>query len=65
MNRLFRQVWDLLTYLEELNRKQPPWNDEDDILVGGLNNIQVMEVKLLQIDDELFKVTRDRVNDPK
>ena len=65
MNRLFRQVWDLLTYLEELNRKQTPWNDEDDILVGGLNNIQVMEVKLLQIDDELFKVTRDRVNDPK
>ena len=64
MNRLFRQVWDLLTYLEELNRKQTPWNDEDDILVGELNNIQVMEVKLLQID-ELFKVTRDRVNDPK
>ena len=32
MTRLFRQVWDLLKYLEELNRKPTPWNDEDDIL---------------------------------
>jgi len=32
MTRLFRQVWDLLKYLEELNMKPTPWNDEDDIL---------------------------------
>jgi len=41
MTCLFRLVWDLLKYLEELNRKPTPWNDEDDILVEGLNNILV------------------------
>ena len=64
MTRLFRLVWDLLKYLEELNRKPTPWNDEDDILVEGLNNILVMEVKLLRIN-QLFEVSRDLVNDPK
>ena len=60
---LFQQVWDLLKCSEERNRKPIPWNDEANAKVEGLNNILVMEVKLLWID-KLSKVSRDLVNYP-
>ena len=41
----------------------PDQDDEDNVLVEELNNLLVMEVKLLRID-ELSKVWRDLVNDP-
>ena len=54
----------MIRYLEDRHRKQLiPWIDEDNILIDGVNNILIMEVKLLRID-ELSKdrVSRDLAN---
>ena len=58
------EPWDLLKYLEEHSRKPTPWNDEDDVLSEGLNNILVIKVRI-KVIDELSKVSLDLINNPK